>query len=191
MSPVLITRTRMPAAILTALLLVLATLVWSVTHADRAASVVPATASVGTLHTPLSSSKAGVQIRAFSFGVANTPCTSGSATCTSKANFADPSVTLDTSTLSPAEQDAVATGRHFDKVTVALFAPGTHNRYQEFVYDEVTFTSFQTSRGGNNSAPPIESIGWTAQKVTQNIYNPNTQVLLTHSCYDLVLQRRC
>jgi hypothetical protein len=181
----------MPAAILTALLLVLATLVWSVTHADRAASVVPATASVGTLTTPLNTGKAPVELRAFSFGVSNAPCTSGTGTCASKANFAEPSVTLDTSTMSPAEQDSVATGRHFTQVKVALYQPGTHNRYQEFVYDEVTFTGFQTSRGGNNSAPPTEQLSWSAEKVTQNIYNPSTQAVVAHSCYDLVLQRRC
>lgn len=187
MSSALFSRTRMPATILTALLIV--TLVWSVTRADRADSVVPATASVGTLTTPLGT--APLQLRAFSFAASNTPCPVGGGGCAGKAAFADPSVTLDTSTLSPAEQDAVATGRHFAQVTIALFQPGTHNRFQEFVYDDVTMTSFQTSRGGNNSSPPIESLSWSSLKVTQRIYNPSTQAVVSQSCFDVSLQKRC
>lgn len=191
MSPTsLLGRRRTPAVVLVALALVVVGIAW-IARPDRAESVVPPVAKVGTL-TYTTISTAVTPIRSFSFGATATACdpTSGGA-CAGKPEFAEPTVTLDTSILSPAELDALATGRHVMKLTVALYNPNTQNRLQEFVFDDVTFTSFATSRGGGNAAPATESLGWSYHRVTQRIYNPGTQDIVSENCYDLVDAKRC
>jgi len=180
-------RTRSSIVLVTLLLVVAAA--W-ITRPDRAESVVPTMQRIGTL-TFSEISTSTVPLRSFSFEVTAAVAPLGTGGGAGKAELGQPVVTLDTSTLSPAELATIVTGIHLPSLTVALYRPNSTAKFQEFVFEEDTFTQLKTETSGPNSAEPRETLGWTFAKVTERIYNTSTGAVVSETCYDAASGATC
>jgi len=184
------------AVVVVALAVALAAAAWVVRagtaeSAGPAAAAAPVTARVGTLSLATSSNPT-LDVQGFSFGASMATCVPGSGGCVGgKANVDAVNVTLASGPTAPELFQTLVTGKHLQRATLVLFKPNSTKRAQEYVFQDVVLSSWQTSAGVPNNKDPMDSLSLTFRRVNHRVYNPGTDTVLGQTCWDVAQNAGC
>lgn len=182
---------RRPALPIVLLSLLAALLFWSGRLSSEAApaaapAAVPAAQAVGKVTFQYSSGPQTATVRSFAWSGSSTGSTgSGGGTGGGSFTAGNPTVNLDTASISPAILKALSTGAHLPSVTVVLYRPGTTTRFDQWKFLDVQFREVRQTQSGPPSQFPREQVTWTWGRVRRDVYAANGSTILGTYCWTI------
>jgi len=183
-------RVTLPLVLLT---LVAALLLWSGRLSSEAAPAaaparasVPAAQAVGKVTFDYSSTPdQTTTVRSFAWAGSSTASTgSGGGGGGGAFTGGNPTVNLDTGSVSAPLLKSMATGAHLPSVTVVLYRPGTTTRLDQWKFVDVLVREVRQTQ----SAPaqtPREQVTWTWGRVRRDVYAANGTSIIGTFCWTI------
>jgi type VI protein secretion system component Hcp len=180
-------RATLPIALLS---VVAALLLWSGRLSSEAApaaapAAVPAAQAVGKVTFQYSAGPDAATIRSFTWSCSSTGSTgSGGGSGSGQFTGANPTINIDTGSISASLAKALSQGAHLPSVTVVLYRPGTTTRLDQWKFIEVQLKEIRAGQSGPPSQFPREQVTWTWNRVRRDVYAANGTTIQGTYCWN-------